>query len=51
MAQELEDALDTRVRVTYSGGKTLGQGTIAIDFAGGEDLQRLVKQIAGSDTN
>ena len=50
VAQRLEDALDTRVRVTYSSAKTLGHGAITIAFADGEDLQRLVQRIAGLET-
>ena len=42
VADELGDVLDTRVRIQSAAGK----GEIIIEYAGGEDLQRLVKLIS-----
>lgn len=42
VADELGDVLDTRVRIQSASGK----GEIIIEYAGGEDLQRLVKLIS-----
>lgn len=46
VAQRLEDALDTRVAISYSGAKAGGQGTLTIDFADAEDLHRIAGFIA-----
>ena len=42
VADQLGDVLDTRVRIQSAAGK----GEIIIEYAGGEDLQRLVKLIS-----
>ena len=41
IAERIGDALDTRVTIQGSAKK----GTIVIEFAGGEDLQRITKAI------
>jgi len=41
IAEELGDYLDTRVKIEGSAGK----GKIVIEYSGGEDLQRLIKEI------
>ena len=42
LGDQLGDALDTRVRIESTGGK----GEIIVEYAGSEDLQRLVKLIS-----
>lgn len=44
LADQLGDALDTRVRIESAGGK----GEIIIEYAGAEDLQRLFKLISSA---
>jgi ParB family chromosome partitioning protein len=44
LADQLGDVLDTRVRIESSSGK----GEIIIEYAGAEDLQRLVKLISSA---
>jgi len=41
IAEELGDHLDTRVKIEGSAGK----GKIVIEYSGGEDLQRIIKEI------
>jgi ParB family chromosome partitioning protein len=41
IAEELGDYLDTRVKIEGSAGK----GKIVIEYSGGEDLQRIIKEI------
>ena len=41
IAEELGDYLDTRVKIEGSAGK----GKILIEYSGGEDLQRIIKEI------
>ncbi len=41
VAEELGDYLDTRVKIEGSAGK----GKILIEYSGGEDLQRIIKEI------
>ena len=41
IAEELGDYLDTRVKIEGSAGK----GKIMIEYSGGEDLQRIIKEI------
>lgn len=43
IAEELGDYLDTRVKIEGSAGK----GKILIEYSGGEDLQRIIKEIKG----
>jgi hypothetical protein len=43
LQRELEEALDTRVRI--SGGT---RGRIVIDYAGADDLERLATKMTGS---
>lgn len=44
LADDLGDVLDTRVRIQSGGGK----GEIIIEYAGAEDLQRLIKLISSA---
>ncbi|MFM7860402.1 MAG: chromosome partitioning protein ParB, partial [Candidatus Nanopelagicaceae bacterium] len=44
LADQIGDALDTRVRIESAGGK----GEIIIEYAGAEDLQRLFKLISSA---
>lgn len=44
IADDLGDVLDTRVRIQSGGGK----GEIIIEYAGAEDLQRLIKLISSA---
>ena len=41
IAEELSDYLDTRVKIEGSAGK----GKIVIEYSGGQDLQRIIKEI------
>jgi hypothetical protein len=41
MAEELGDYLDTRVKIEGSASK----GKIVIEYSGGQDLQRIIKEI------
>ena len=41
IAEELGDYLDTRVKIEGSAGK----GKIVIEYSGGQDLQRIIKEI------
>ena len=44
LGEKLGDVLDTRVRIESTGGK----GEIIVEYAGAEDLQRLVKLISSA---